>query len=129
MEYLSEEEIKRIEKELSFRIIKLYGLINECLLYGITNLYTFIQEHEGNKLQKKGKSKAKRFELNQINPALLVTKEYGILLIHHTTRETGMTRRSSRSSSVNSWAGSRTSTKTGITFLWYLTKEITSKIA
>jgi transposase len=45
-EYLNEEEIGRIEKELSSRIIELYDLNTECLLYDITNFYTFIQEHE-----------------------------------------------------------------------------------
>ena len=84
MEYLNEEEIERIEKELSSRIIELYDLDTECLLYDITNFYTFIQEHEGNELPKKGKSKAKRFDLNQINLALLVTKEDGIPLMHQT---------------------------------------------
>ncbi|NAT10283.1 hypothetical protein C4E22_01810 [ANME-1 cluster archaeon AG-394-G06] len=84
MEYLNEEEIERIEKELSSRIIKLYDLNTECLLYDITNFYTFIQEHEGNELPKKGKSKAKRFDLNQINLALLVTKDGGIPLMHQT---------------------------------------------
>ena len=62
MEYLGEEEIERIEKELSSRIIEIYGLNTECLLY----------------------DKAKRFDLNQINLALLVTKEDGIPLMHHT---------------------------------------------
>jgi len=52
MEYLNEEEIERIEKELSSRIIELYDLNTECLLYDLTNFYTFIQEHEGNKLPK-----------------------------------------------------------------------------
>ncbi|NQE53324.1 hypothetical protein C5S29_07000 [ANME-1 cluster archaeon GoMg3.2] len=84
MEYLNEEEIERIEKELSSRIITLYDLNTECLLYDITNFYTFIQEHEGNELPKKGKSKAKRFDLNQINLALLVTKDGGIPLMHQT---------------------------------------------
>ncbi len=84
MEYLNEEAIERIEKELSSRIIELYDLNTECLLYDITNFYTFIQEHEGNELPKKGKSKAKRFDLNQINLALLVTKEDGIPLMHQT---------------------------------------------
>jgi len=84
MEYLGEEEIARIEEELSSRIIELYGLNTECLLYGITNFYTFIQEHEGNELPKKGNNKAKRFDLNQINLALLVTKDDGIPLMHHT---------------------------------------------
>jgi transposase len=82
MEYLSEEAIERIEKELSSRIIELYDINTECLLYDITNFYTFIQEHEGNELPKKGKSKAKRFDLNQINLALLVTKDGGIPLMH-----------------------------------------------
>ncbi|MBE9595060.1 MAG: transposase, partial [Proteobacteria bacterium] len=41
MEYLNEEEIERIEKELSSRIIELYNLNTECLLYDITNFYTF----------------------------------------------------------------------------------------
>jgi transposase len=84
MKYLGEEEIARIEEELSSRIIELYGLNTECLLYDITNFYTFIQEHEGNELPKKGNSKAKRFDLNQINLALLVTKDDGIPLMHHT---------------------------------------------
>jgi hypothetical protein len=35
-----------IEKESS-RIIELYDLNTECLLYDITNFYTFIPEHEG----------------------------------------------------------------------------------
>jgi transposase len=84
MEYLNEEVIERIEKELSSRIIMLYNLNTECLLYDITNYYTFIQEHEGNELPRKGKNKAKRFDLNQINLALLVTKEDGIPLMHQT---------------------------------------------
>ncbi|MBA7526980.1 IS1634 family transposase ISArch8 [subsurface metagenome] len=84
MEYLSEEAIEQIEKELSYRIIELYDLNTECLLYDITNFYTFIQEHEGNELPKRGKSKAKRFDLNQINLALLVTKDGGIPLMHQT---------------------------------------------
>jgi len=66
------------------RIIEMYRLNTECLLYDITNFYTFIQEHEGNKLPKKGNNKAKRFDLNQINLALLVTKDEGIPLMHHT---------------------------------------------
>jgi len=84
MEYLNEEAIEQIEKELSSRIIELYDLNTECLFYDITNFYTFIHEHEGNELPKKGKSKAKRFDLNQINLALLVTKDGGIPLMHQT---------------------------------------------
>ena len=84
MEYLNEEAIERIEKELSSRIIELYDINTECLLYDITNFYTFIQEHEGNELPKKGESKTKRFDLKQINLALLVTKDGGILLMHQT---------------------------------------------
>ena len=52
MEYLNEEEIEQIEKELSSKIIELYDLNTECLLYDITNFYTFIREHEGNELPK-----------------------------------------------------------------------------
>jgi len=48
MEYINDEAIERIEKELSSRIIELYDLNTECLLYDITNFYTFIPEHEGN---------------------------------------------------------------------------------
>jgi transposase len=84
MEYLNEDAIERIEKELSSRIIELYDINTECLLYDITNFYTFIQEYEGNELPKKGKSKTKRFDLNQINLALLVTKDGGIPLMHQT---------------------------------------------
>ncbi len=81
MEYLGGGEIEWIEKELSSRIIEIYGLNTECLLY---DFYTFIQEHKGNELPKKGINKAKRFDLNQINLALLVTKDDGIPLMHQT---------------------------------------------
>ena len=57
MEYLNEEEIERIEKELSSRIIELYNLNTECLLYDLSNFYTFIQEHEGNELPKRVKAR------------------------------------------------------------------------
>ena len=72
--------------EHPFQVLKgeIYGLNTECLLYDITNFYTFIREHEGNELPKKGNNKAKHFDLNQINLALLVTKEDGIPLMHHT---------------------------------------------
>jgi len=36
MEYLSDDAIERIEKELSFRIIELYSLNTECLFYDKT---------------------------------------------------------------------------------------------
>ena len=52
--------------------------------YERTILPFLIQEHEGNKLPKKGNNKAKRFDLNQVNLALLVTKDEGIPLMHHT---------------------------------------------
>jgi len=52
MEYLNEEAIEQIEKELSSRIIELYDLNTECLFYDFTNFYTFIHEHEGNELPK-----------------------------------------------------------------------------
>jgi len=113
MEYLNEEAFERIEKELSSRIIELYDLNTECLLYDITNFYTFIQEHEGNELPKKGKSKAKRFDLNQINLALLVTKEDGIPLMHHTYEGNRHdAKKKSPKSSLNSQTGSYRSPKT-----------------
>lgn len=79
--HISEEDINKIQEELLKKIIPLVNMKN--LVYDPTNFTTYIQEHKEQKLMQFGHAKDKR-KLRQVNLALLVTKEEGIPLWHHT---------------------------------------------
>lgn len=89
-QYFDENKIEAIQKDLLPKIIKYVDI--EQLFYDPTNFTTWIDnKHKENPKGKKrhevsmakyGKSKNKISGLNQINLALLVTKDYGIPLWH-----------------------------------------------
>lgn len=89
-QYFDEDKIEAIQKDLLPKIIKDVDI--EQLFYDPTNFTTWIDNnHKENPKGKKrhevsmakfGKSKNKIRGLNQINLALLVTKDYGIPLWH-----------------------------------------------
>ncbi len=79
--HISEEDINKIQEELLKRIIPLVEIDN--LVYDPTNFTTYIEEHRDEKIIQFGHSKDGR-KLRQINLSLLVTKEEGIPLWHHT---------------------------------------------
>lgn len=81
MGYLGKEEIKAIEKGVTGILLE-EDLSVEALLYDITNFATYIEDHDDDQLARRGNNKQKRFDLNQINLALLVTREDGIPLFH-----------------------------------------------
>lgn len=81
MGYLESKEIKAIEKDITSLLVK-EEVPLDTLLYDITNFATYIQDHEEDQLPRRGNNKQKRFDLNQINLALLVTREDGIPLFH-----------------------------------------------
>jgi len=83
MGYLGKEEIRAIEKGIT-RILLEENLSVDTLLYDITNFATYIQDHDDDQLARRGNNKQKRFDLNQINLAMLVTREDGIPLFHET---------------------------------------------
>ncbi len=79
--HISEEDIDKIQEGLLKRIIPLVNIDN--LVYDPTNFTTYIEEHKNQKIMQFGHAKDGR-KLRQVNLALLVTKEEGIPLWHHT---------------------------------------------
>lgn len=74
--------IKLIESEIVAKMMLLFKIDLSCLYYDITNQYFFHDINTKSELLKHGPNKAKRFDLLQVNIALLVTKDYGIPLFH-----------------------------------------------
>jgi len=91
MKPLDENKINAIEEDICKGLIE-NGYINETemlLLYDPTNIFTFIEffeefDEKGKRLPQPGHNKAKRFDLRQINIALMVTKDFGIPVMHST---------------------------------------------
>ncbi|MHA1651423.1 MAG: IS1634 family transposase [Candidatus Helarchaeota archaeon] len=81
-QYFNEQIIEKIESELNKIILTRYHLGLDCVLYDPTNFYTYIQERAENELPRKGHSKEKRFDLNQVNLSLFCLKEGGVPLMH-----------------------------------------------
>ena len=81
---LDEQAIERIENDLIKVFIEKFNLSPENLLFDESNFSVFFDVTNPSRIAKNGHSKAKRYDLRQINLALLVTKEFGIPLRHHT---------------------------------------------
>ena len=81
LNHISEEDINKIQEALLKKIIPLVKIDN--LVYDPTNFTNYIEEHENQKIMQFGHSKDGR-KLRQVNLALLVTKEEGMPLWHHT---------------------------------------------
>ena len=61
MASLDEDKIRRIEDEITKRIVKQYGINSECLLFDNTNFFTYIDTANPSKLAKRGHSKSVLF--------------------------------------------------------------------
>ncbi len=85
MDIIDENHIQVIEKEISKKIVKKYGIPIDCLLYDTTNFFTYISSFNDRcSLAQRGNSKAKRNDLRQIGLALLVSRHFHIPLFHKT---------------------------------------------
>jgi len=87
MDCLPEQEIEKAELELLQNVRDLFDLDSSSLLYDTTNFYTFIDS--GNvrcRIAQRGKNKQKRYDLRQVNMALVVTRQDYIPIFHHTYR-------------------------------------------
>ena len=83
MDKLDRSRIEAIELDVCYSLIKNFGIHLETLIYDTTNFFTYIAEdNEKSKLAQHGKNKAKRGDLRQVNLALLVTRDFGIPLLH-----------------------------------------------
>lgn len=82
MDYLEDAPtIEAIEWELGQRLLERYSLSFSMLLYDTTNFFTYLEGFRS-QLAKRGKNKAGRHNLRRVNLALLVTRDFGIPLLH-----------------------------------------------
>jgi len=83
MDKLDRFDIEAIELDICRSLIQNFSIHLEALIYDTTNFFTYIAEdNEKSKLAEHGKNKAKRNDLRQVSLALLVTKDFGIPLLH-----------------------------------------------
>lgn len=82
MDYLDKEKIDAIQTEILEVLIDRFHLDLGYLFYDTTNFFTFLEEHKGNRLPARGKNKAGRHYLRQINLALKVARKFHIPLLH-----------------------------------------------
>jgi transposase len=87
MDALPEDAIERIERDLLGRVMELYSIGTDTLLYDTTNFYTFIASTNYRcDIAQRGKNKQKRHDLRQVGLALVVSREDHIPLFHYTYR-------------------------------------------
>lgn len=84
MGYFTPEALKQLGTALIQELIEAFDVRLDCLLYDPTNFATYLTPHpdRGNQLPQWGYSKQKRFDLLQVNLALLVTRQDGLPLLH-----------------------------------------------
>ena len=82
MALLDEEKIRKIEDEITKRVVDQYEIDIDCLLFDNTNFFTYIDTANPSLLAKRGHSKEKRTDLKIIGLSLMVSPEYNIPLFH-----------------------------------------------
>jgi len=83
MDRVDEEAIRRIEEELTRRVLDTFDLELDCLFYDATNFFTFFDTFNGrSKLAQRGKSKEGRSSLRILGLAMLVTGDFHVPLLH-----------------------------------------------
>lgn len=77
MDTVTDEQIERVEKEITAKMIEKNLLSSKLLFYDLTNFYTYIDtKNDRSTLAKRGKNKQKRNDLRQFGLAQIVTKEF-----------------------------------------------------
>lgn len=85
MDAVSDQAIAAMERELVDRLLKTVSLDLRGVLYDTTNFATFIHTlNERNALAQRGHAKSKRHDLRLVGLALVVTRTFGIPLMHET---------------------------------------------
>lgn len=83
MDMISLTDLETIQRLIVEKVKEEFKIETESLLYDCTNFFTFIDTHnQRSDLAKRGKNKQKRSDLQQINLALLTTKDFQIPLFH-----------------------------------------------
>jgi transposase len=84
MHAVDEEAIRRIEADLSRRLVEDFGVDTRCLCFDCTNFDTFIDSRTSSELAQRGPAKSKRMDLRLIGLALLVSTDFNIPLFFQT---------------------------------------------
>lgn len=85
MDTISLEHIEAIQDKIVTQIKSKFNLSTDTLMYDCTNFFTYINsDNERNTLAKRGHNKQKRIDLQQVNLALLTTRDFQIPLFHKT---------------------------------------------
>jgi transposase len=82
MDAVSEQDIQRIEKELSARLVEQFQLSLRTLTYDGTNFFTYIKTTTPATLPQRGHNKQKRGDLRQVSLGMLVSTDFHVPLFH-----------------------------------------------
>jgi transposase len=82
MTVLDEDKIRRIEDEITKRVVERYAIELDCLLFDNTNFFTYIDTANPSSLVKRGHSKEKRTDLKIVGLSLMVSPDHNIPLFH-----------------------------------------------
>ena len=84
MATLDEGKIRRIEDEVTKRVVECYGIDMGCFLLDNTNFFTYLSTANTAALAKRGNSKEKRTDLKIVGLSLMVSPDHNIPLFHET---------------------------------------------
>ena len=82
MAVLDEDKIRKIEDEITKRVVERYGIALDCLLFDNTNFFTYLDTSNPSSLAKRGHSKQKRSDLKIVGLSLMVSPDHNIPLFH-----------------------------------------------
>ena len=82
MEAVDEGAVQRLETRLWRRITEIFSFPEDALVFDTTNFFTYIQDPVRGELPRRGKNKAGKHQLNQVGLGLVVSKVYGLPLLH-----------------------------------------------
>lgn len=83
MDVVTEDAIAQVQERVVAHVKAAFGFDPGVLLYDTTNFFTFVAtSNDRVTIAQRGKSKAKRYDLRQVNLALVVTGKYHVPLLH-----------------------------------------------
>lgn len=77
MDTVTDEQLAKVEKEITVKMLEKGLLSSKLLFYDLTNFFTYIAtDNRKTELAQRGKNKQKRYDLRQFGLAQVVTKEF-----------------------------------------------------
>ena len=82
MAALNEDKIRKIEDEITKKIVEQYAIDMGCLLFDNTNFFTYLDTANPSELAKRGHSKQKRADLKIVGLSLMASPDHNIPLFY-----------------------------------------------